>query len=53
MPLTRLKIAYASFDAYVQTAVNSATRSKLRKKFRATELGFRAKLNVEGVASVT
>ena len=37
MPLTRLNIAYSSFDEYMQLALNSATRSKLRKKFRATE----------------
>jgi peptidoglycan biosynthesis/recognition FemAB-like protein len=46
MPLTRLKIAYASFEAYMQTALNSATRSKLRKKFRATELGAPIELSV-------
>src|SRR5215468_1331001 len=38
MPLTRLNIAYASFDDYMQSALNSATRRKLRKKFKATEL---------------
>jgi predicted N-acyltransferase len=37
MPLTRLNIAYSSFDEYTRSALNSATRSKLRKKFRATE----------------
>ena len=36
MPLTRLNIAYQSFDEYMQSALNSATRSKLRKKFKAT-----------------
>jgi Acetyltransferase (GNAT) domain len=36
MPLTRLNIAYRSFDEYMQSALNSATRSKLRKKFKAT-----------------
>jgi hypothetical protein len=35
MPLTRLNIAYRSFDEYMQSALNSATRSKLRKKFKA------------------
>jgi hypothetical protein len=39
MPLTRLKIAYVSFEDYMQKALNSATRAKLRKKFRAAELG--------------
>jgi hypothetical protein len=37
MPLTRLNIAYRSFDEYMRSALNSATRSKLRKKFKATE----------------
>jgi predicted N-acyltransferase len=36
MPLTVLNIQYSSFDEYMQKALNSATRSKLRKKFRAT-----------------
>jgi predicted N-acyltransferase len=36
MPLTRLNIAYQSFDEYMQSALNSATRSKLRKKLKAT-----------------
>jgi predicted N-acyltransferase len=35
MPLTRLNIVYKSFDEYMQSALNSATRSKLRKKFKA------------------
>ena len=37
MPLTQLSIAYSSFDEYMLLALNSATRSKLRKKFKATE----------------
>lgn len=37
MPLTRLNIAYADFDDYMQSALNSATRRKLRKKFKATD----------------
>jgi predicted N-acyltransferase len=37
MPLTRLNIEYSSFDEYMLLALNSATRSKLRKKFKATE----------------
>jgi len=36
MPLARLNIAYRSFDEYMQSALNSATRSKLRKKFKVT-----------------
>ena len=35
MPMTRLNIEYASFDAYMRQALNSATRKKLRKKFDA------------------
>jgi hypothetical protein len=46
MPLTRLNIAYASFDDYMQSALNSATRRKLRKKFRATELDTPIELSV-------
>jgi hypothetical protein len=38
MPQTRLNIAYASFDDYMQFALNSATRSKLRKKFKTTDI---------------
>ena len=37
MPQTRLNIGYASFDDYMQSALNSATRRKLRKKFKATQ----------------
>src|SRR5262249_9220897 len=37
LPMTRLSIDYASFDDYMNRALNSATRKKLRKKFRATE----------------
>ena|SRR6185312_3299748 len=36
LPMTRLCIDYASFDDYMQHALNSATRRKLRKKFEAT-----------------
>src|SRR5215831_18854726 len=39
MPHTRLNIAYADFDDYMRSALNSATRRKLRKKFKATEYG--------------
>jgi len=34
LPMTRLDIAFPSFDAYMTTALNSATRRKLRRKFR-------------------
>ncbi|MBO0751140.1 MAG: GNAT family N-acetyltransferase [Bradyrhizobiaceae bacterium] len=37
MPHTRLSIAYADFEDYMQSALNSATRRKLRKKFKATD----------------
>jgi len=37
LPMTRLCIDYASFDDYMNRALNSATRRKLRKKFQATE----------------
>lgn len=36
LPMTILCIDYASFDDYMQCALNSATRRKLRKKFAAT-----------------
>jgi hypothetical protein len=36
-PMTRLSINYANFDEYMNRALNSATRRKLRKKFRAAE----------------
>jgi hypothetical protein len=35
LPMTRLNIEYSSFDDYMNRALNSATRRKLRKKFRA------------------
>ena len=34
-------IGNSSFDEYMRSALNSATRSKLRKKFRATEMTYR------------
>jgi hypothetical protein len=37
LPMTRLNIDYASFEDYMARALKSATRAKLRKKFRATE----------------
>jgi hypothetical protein len=39
MPHTRLGIAYADFDDYMKSVLNSATRRKLRRKFRATDDG--------------
>jgi hypothetical protein len=46
MPMTRLNIDYASFDDYTRIALNSATRRKLRKKFRVTELDLPIDLEV-------
>jgi predicted N-acyltransferase len=39
LPMTRLNIDYASFDEYMMKALNSATRTKLRRKFRAATRG--------------
>src|SRR5262249_21762252 len=46
MPQTRLNIAYADFEDYMQSALNSATRRKLRKKFRAADDGAAIELTV-------
>jgi predicted N-acyltransferase len=35
LPMTKLNIDYPSFDAYMATALNSATRRKLKRKFSA------------------
>lgn len=35
MPMTKLNINYTSFIEYMDKALNSATRTKLRRKFRA------------------
>jgi Peptidogalycan biosysnthesis/recognition len=37
LPMTRLDIAYASFDDYMNRALSSKTRKDLRKKFRIAE----------------
>jgi peptidoglycan biosynthesis/recognition FemAB-like protein len=39
LPMTRLNIDYSSFDDYMRQALNSATRTKLRRKFRAAARG--------------
>jgi hypothetical protein len=39
MPHTRLSIAYVDFDDYMQSALNSATRRRLRKKCERTDDG--------------
>ena len=36
MPMTMLNIGYDSFDAYMEMALKSSTRKKLRKNFEAT-----------------
>jgi hypothetical protein len=37
LPMTRLNIEYASFEDYMNRALNSSTRRKLRKKFGIAE----------------
>jgi hypothetical protein len=37
LPMTRLNIDYPNFEEYMKHALNSATRTKLRRKFRVTE----------------
>jgi hypothetical protein len=46
MPMTHVDIAYSDFDAYARQALNSATRSKLRKKFAATANGGAIEMSV-------
>lgn len=46
MPLTLLNIDYPSFDEYMRCALNSATRSKLKKKFKAAEQATPIELSV-------
>src|SRR5260370_10482416 len=46
MPHTRLNIAYTDFHEYMQSALNSPTLRKLRKKFKATESGVPIELSV-------
>jgi Acetyltransferase (GNAT) domain len=46
LPMTRLCIDYASFDDYMERALNSATRKKLRKKFEATARASPLEMNV-------
>lgn len=49
--MTRLNIAYPSFDEYMRQALNSATRTKLRRKFRATADAAPIELSVLGDVS--
>jgi hypothetical protein len=46
LPMTKLCIDYRSFDEYMRIALNSATRTKLRRKFRATERAAPIELSV-------
>jgi len=51
MPMTKLNIDYPSFDEYMKRALNSATRTKLRRKFRAAARG--APINMSVVTDIT
>lgn len=51
MPMTKLNIDYPSFDEYMKRALNSATRTKLRKKFRAAAQG--APIDMSVVTDIT
>ncbi len=51
MPMTRLDIAYESFDDYMKQALKSATRKGLRKKFRAAETSAPIELQIVTDAS--
>lgn len=46
LPMTKLNIEYTSFDEYMNKALNSATRAKLRKKFRAAALATPIEMSV-------
>ena len=48
LPMTKLNIDYRSFDDYMNRALNSATRTKLRKKFRATAQAAPIEMSVVG-----
>jgi predicted N-acyltransferase len=51
MPMTKLNIDYPSFDEYMKRALNSATRTKLRRKFRAAAQG--APIDMSVVTDIT
>jgi Acetyltransferase (GNAT) domain len=51
MPMTKLNIDYPSFDEYMKQALNSATRTKLRRKFRAAAQG--APIDMSVVTDIT
>src|SRR5215469_2666551 len=46
LPMTRVSIDYPSFDDYMMRALNSATRTKLRRKFRAAERAPKIEMSV-------
>jgi Peptidogalycan biosysnthesis/recognition len=46
MPMTEVGVAYGSFEEYMRSALNGATRRKLRKKFKATECDIPIELTV-------
>jgi Peptidogalycan biosysnthesis/recognition len=46
LPMTKLNIDYPSFDEYMKRALNSATRTKLRRKFRAAAQGAPIEMSV-------
>jgi predicted N-acyltransferase len=46
LPMTRVSIDYPSFDDYMRRALNSATRTKLRRKFRAAEKASKIEMSV-------
>jgi Peptidogalycan biosysnthesis/recognition len=48
LPMTKLNIEYTSFDEYMNKALNSATRTKLRKKFRAATQAAPIEMSVVG-----
>jgi Peptidogalycan biosysnthesis/recognition len=48
LPMTKLNIDYTSFDEYMNKALNSATRAKLRKKFRAATQAAPIEMSVVG-----
>ena len=50
MPMTRLNIDYANFDEYMNKALNSATRRKLRKKFKAAAEAAPIDMSVSGTS---
>jgi len=51
LPMTRLNIDYPSFAAYMERALNSATRRKLRKKFRIAAAAAPIEMSVVGDVS--